>query len=158
MSHIQLNYAFLLFWRISAWNSLKKSLFSPKIDHIRDQKYTENLFFSTSLKSFKYWTKFGYVRNNYFCSNLSKWENIKKKKISPQNEPHTAKLCLPLVLTYFRGNSQKHQIWASEHLSEMVNFMTKDGSFPWIFPKIRQNHRKAEFSCMWLILRKKNFG
>ena len=40
-------------------------------------------------------------------------------------------------------------------VSEIVNFLTKKRSSPWISPKILQNNRKAEFSCMWLNLGRK---
>ena len=42
-------------------------------------------------------------------------------------------------------------------VSEIVNFLTKKRSSRWISPKILQNHRKAEFSCMWLNLGRKTF-
>ena len=40
-------------------------------------------------------------------------------------------------------------------VSDIVNFLTKKRSSPWISPKILQNNRKAEFSCMWLNLGRK---
>ena len=45
----------------------------------------------------------------------------------------------------------------SELLSERVNFLTKRRTFPWISQKTLQNNRKAYFSCIWLILRRKTF-
>ena len=40
-------------------------------------------------------------------------------------------------------------------VSEIVTFLTKKRSSLWISPKILQNNRKAEFSCMWLNLGRK---
>ncbi len=40
-------------------------------------------------------------------------------------------------------------------LSAIVNFFNKKRGFQLISPKMLQNNRKAEFSCMWLILRRK---
>ena len=42
--------------------------------------------------------------------------------------------------------------WASFWESQ---FFDKKRSFPWISPKMFQNNRKAYFSCIWLILRRK---
>ena len=50
-------------------NSLKNSLFNQKSDSQKEaQKYSESLLFSTSLKSGKSRSKFGYVVNNPSCS------------------------------------------------------------------------------------------
>ena len=40
-------------------------------------------------------------------------------------------------------------------VSEIVNFLTKKRSSPWISPKILQNNRKVWLSCMWLNLLRK---
>ena len=40
-----------------------------------------------------------------FWSNQLKEININKNCFSPQSEPHTAKLCLSVVLKHFCGNS-----------------------------------------------------
>ena len=45
----------------------------------------------------------------------------------------------------------------SELLSERLIFLTKKRSFQWISPKKLQNNRKEDFSCMWVILRRKTF-
>ena len=42
-------------------------------------------------------------------------------------------------------------------LSDIVNFLTKKGSFQWISPKMLQNNREAYYSCMYFSLRKKQF-
>ena len=41
--------------------------------------------------------------------------------------------------------------------SEIVTFLTKKKLFLWISPKMFQNNRKAEFSCIWLNLGEKQF-
>ena len=47
ISHIQLNYVFLLFWSIFGESSLKTSLFSPKNDYLRKkQRNTQKVCFS----------------------------------------------------------------------------------------------------------------
>ena len=45
--------------------------------------------------------------NNSFWSNQLKGININKNCVSPQCEPHTAKLCLSVVFMYFWLNSQR---------------------------------------------------
>ncbi len=40
-----------------------------------------------------------------------KGTNVNKKKISPQNEPHTAKLCFSVVLKHFWENSQETSLF-----------------------------------------------
>ena len=47
------------------------------------------------------------------------------------------------------------RFWDS-HFFPQKYFKTKKRSSRWISPKILQNHRKAEFSCMWLNLGEKN--
>ena len=81
MSHIQLNYAFLLFWSIFGelhW----KLLFLVKkwLPQIGAQKYSESLFIYTSLKSGKSRGKFGYFVNNPFVQS-SKTEQILIKTV-----------------------------------------------------------------------------
>ena len=39
-------------------------------------------------------------------------------------------------------------------LSEIATFLTKKRSSLWISPKLLQNNRKTQFSCLWLNLRK----
>ena len=39
-------------------------------------------------------------------------EILTKKGFSPQSEPHTAKLCISVVLKHFRGNSQKTSLFS----------------------------------------------
>ena len=41
---------------------------------------------------------------------LDKYQ-INKNCISPKNEPHTAKLCFPVVLKHYPGNSQKSSLF-----------------------------------------------
>ena len=42
-------------------------------------------------------------------------------------------------------------------LSEIATFLTKKRSSLWISPKLLQNNRKAQFSSLWLNLRRKIF-
>ena len=42
-------------------------------------------------------------------------------------------------------------------LSEIATFLTKKRSSLWISPKLLQYNRKAQFSCLWLNLRRKIF-
>ncbi len=39
---------------------------------------------------------------------------MKKNRFSPQNEPHTAKLCFPVVLKHFGGNSLKISLFSQK--------------------------------------------
>ena len=49
-----------------------------------------------------------------------KGENINKNCFSPQNEPHTAKICFSVVLKHFRGNSLK-----TSHFSPESDYLRK---------------------------------
>ena len=52
--------------------------------------------------------------NNCFWSNQLKGTNINKNGFSPQNKPHTAKLCFSVVLKYFRANSLKTSLFSQK--------------------------------------------
>ena len=41
-------------------------------------------------------------------------QNINKNCFSPQNEPHRAKLCFPVVLKHFRANSLKTSLFCQK--------------------------------------------
>ena len=49
-----------------------------------------------------------------FLFKAVKWDKYKQKLFSPQNEPHTAKLCFPVVLKYFRENSLKTSLFSQK--------------------------------------------
>ena len=49
---------------------------------------------------------------------------INKNCFSPQNEPHTAKLCFPIVLKRFRGNSLKTSLF-SQKIKSLRNKLRK---------------------------------
>ena len=58
--------------------------------------------------------KFGFVLNNTFCSNQKNGTNINKNCFSPQNEPHTAKLCFSVVCKHFGGNLLKNSLFSQK--------------------------------------------
>ena len=47
--------------------------------------------------------------------------NIKKNCFSPQNEPHTAKLCFSVVLKHFRDNSLETSLF-----SPKIDYLRKE--------------------------------
>ena len=75
-------------------------------------KYSEKLLFSTSLNRRKDRRKFGFGGNNFFLFKAVKWTIINKNCFSPQNEPHTAKLCFQVVFKHFRSNSLKTSLFS----------------------------------------------
>ena len=102
MIHIQLNYAFLLFWNILGkihW----KNHFLFKNDYLKKKhRKTQKDYFSKQI-----WEgenpeeNFVFGVNNCFFFKALKWTNINKNCFSRQNEPHTAKLCFPAFSGYF---------------------------------------------------------
>ena len=100
VSHIQLNYAFLLFWSI--WEKFTEnfSFYSKKwLSQKSALKYSERLFFLTCCFEpiFRKSTK-----------NISfRWN----KFFSHQNEPYTTKLSFSSVLKHFYGYWQKKFLW-----------------------------------------------
>ena len=73
-------------------NSHRTSLISPKSDYLRNEHWnTQNLDLFKQL----------------FLIKPLKGININKKYFSPQSEPHTAKLCLSVLLKHFLGNSHR---------------------------------------------------
>ena len=83
-------------------------LFSQKkrLSQKGEQKYSESLFFFTSLKGSNPEENLDFFKQLILIKpvKLDKYQ-INKNCFSPQNEPHTAKLCFPIVLNHFRGNS-----------------------------------------------------
>ena len=58
--------------------------------------------------------KFGFVKTNVF-DQTSKRGQILTKKISPQSEPHTTKLCFSVVLKNYLGNSLKTSLFSQKY-------------------------------------------
>ena len=114
MSHIQLNYAFLLFWSIF-WLIHWKLLFLVQKVIISESstEILRNLFFLTSFKGANL------EKNLKFCKQLFliipvKGTNIIKNCFSPKNWSHTPKLCFPVFFKHFRGNSLKNSLFLSK--------------------------------------------
>ncbi len=106
MSHIQLNYVFLVFWSIFCRNWPKNFLLGKKTEFLKKnaKNNAESFFF---LNKFE---KSQILRNSFDLMELQFWSNkwngtnINKNGFHPQNEPHTAKLSLSVILKLFRGN------------------------------------------------------
>ena len=115
MSHIQKNYAFLLFWSILGEIHRELLFLVQKVTI--SEKSTEILRKFVSLNKFE---KGQIQRNFWICLNecfeeISKMREILTKTcFSPQSEPHTAKLCFSVVLKHFRGNSQRTALFSSK--------------------------------------------
>ena len=69
-------------------------------------------FFSTSLKMGKSRGKFGLVVNNPFSTKQLNGRYINNNCFSPNNKPHTTKLCFPVVLKHLRANSLKTSLFS----------------------------------------------
>ena len=109
MSHIQINYAFLLFWSILGeihrknLYLVKKVTFSERrIENLR------NLFNLIFLKRVNPEENLDLFKQLLLIKPV-KGDNIKKNYFSPQSEPPRAKLCFSVVLKHFGGNSE----WSS---------------------------------------------
>ena len=116
MSHIQLNYVFLLFWSIFAEIQRQLLFLVKKVTFLekRTEKLTEKLtkfVFLNMFENRQTLRKIGICLNNSFWSNLWNGGYINKKCFSPQSKPHTAKLCFSVVLKHFRGNSQRTSLF-----------------------------------------------
>ena len=95
MSHILLNYAFLCFEAFCG-NSKWTSLLSQKSDNlINEHNVWKGANPKENLDLFK----------QLFLNKPVIEDKYYKKSFSPQSEPHTAKLCLYVVLKHFGGNS-----------------------------------------------------
>ena len=106
MSHILLNYAFLLFW--SSFGEIHSELLFLDIKVTISETSTEIVwkFFSNHVWKGQILRNIWICLNNFFFNQTSqKGININKNCFSPQSEPHTAKLCLSVVLKQFWGNS-----------------------------------------------------
>ena len=85
------------------WKLTQKN-FSSRSKKWLSQKHTMNHpeFISTTLKREKYWGKFWFDGNNFFCSNKRYGTNISGNSYAPQNVPRTAKLSFCGDLKHFR--------------------------------------------------------
>ena len=98
VSHILLNYAFLLFWSIVG--EIYRELFFLDIKVTISETSSEILrkfVFLTMFEKGQILRKIWICLNNFFLTNQYYRKNINKNCFSPQSEPHTAKLCLSVV-------------------------------------------------------------
>ena len=107
MSHIQQNYAFLLFcsifveihrelpFLVQKWLSQKGVL-----------KNSESLFFWTCLKRGKSWENLDLCKQLFLIKPV-KGDNINKKCFSHKSEQPTTKLCFSVVLNHFGGSHRE---------------------------------------------------
>ena len=101
MSHILLNYTFLLF--LSILGEIHKDLFILVIKVTISDTSTEilrNVFFIPCLKGANTEENLNLFKQLFLIKPV-KGININKNFFSPQSEPHTAKLCLSVVLKHF---------------------------------------------------------
>ena len=108
VSHIQLKFAFLLFWCIYG-EIQRELLFLFKIMTIseRSSELLRKFVFLNKFEKGKIQRKIWICLNNCFWSNHLKGTNINKNFFSPVCEPYTAKLCFSFFLKHFWGNSQR---------------------------------------------------
>ena len=105
MCHIQLNYAFLLFWSIFG-KIHRELLFLVKKVPISETntEILRKFVFPTMFEKGKSWWKIGLFKQLFLIKPV-KWININKNCFSPKRETHSSKLCLSVVLKHFLGNS-----------------------------------------------------
>ena len=152
MSHIQLNYASLLFWSIfvgSHWE-----LFFLDIIVTITEMSAEILRKFVFLTMFEKWQILRKIRiclNKYFWPNQLKEIYINKNCFAPQSEPHNATLCLSVVLKNFWGNSSRTFLF--RHKGEHWNTQnTQNVCFSYLVWK-GQTLRKIWIclnNCFWL--------
>ena len=108
ISHIQLNYVFLLFWSIFGEIHRELLFFDQKvtISERRTEILTKFVFLNM-FENGQILRKIWICLNNCFLTNQWNGTNIKQKLFFSPNEQHTAKLCFTIVLKHFGGNSQR---------------------------------------------------
>ena len=91
------------FWGNSMWTFF----FWHKSDYLWNEHWNSpKLWFSNHVWKGQIQRNIWICLNNFFFNQTSqKGININKNCFSPQSEPHTAKLCLSVVLKQFWGNS-----------------------------------------------------
>ena len=133
VSHIQLKFAFLLFWCIYG-EIQRELLFLFKIMTIseRSSELLRKFVFLNKFEKGKIQRKIWICLNNCFWSNHLKGTNINKNFFSPVCEPYTAKLCFSFFLKHFWGNSQRTSFFSpkidsqkrAQKYSESLFFLT----------------------------------
>ena len=79
VSDIQLNYAFLLFWSIFFWNSLKTSLFIKKVTFSeRSTEIWSKFVFLNKFERGKSWGKFGFIWTTVFDQTIKRGQILTK--------------------------------------------------------------------------------
>ena len=152
MSHIQLNFAFLLFWTIFD-KSHRELLFSVKKVTISERSIEKlrKFVFLNMFEKGKILRNFWICLNNCFWSNQLKGSIINKDCFCPQSEPHTAKLCFFVVLKHFCWNSQRTSLFIQKSVSETSNEIRRKFVFLNMFEKgkILRNIWICLNNCFW---------
>ena len=120
MSHIQLNYAPLLFFSNFGKFSENFSFLSKRGYLRKKHKILTKFFFLTCLKRAIPEEYLDLFKQMFLIKPL-KGTNINKNCFSPKSEPHTAKLCFPVVLKQFRANSLKTSL-----ISLKIDYLRKE--------------------------------
>ena len=130
MTHIQLNYSLLLFWRFSPEIDKNFSLrFKKIISQKEANNYRESYFFSTSLKTGKFWGIFLIWWERVFGVEPVKRNNITENSFAPQNKPHPAKLRFSGVWKHFHQKLTKQSSSRSEKRQSLKEAMNYQKSF-----------------------------
>ena len=113
MSHIQINYAFLLFWSILGEIHRKNLFLVKKVTFSeRSIEKLRNLFNLIFLKRVNPEENMDLFKQLFLIKPV-KGDNIKKKVFfSPQSEPPRAKLCFSVVLKHFGRNSERSSLFS----------------------------------------------
>ena len=105
MSHIQLNYAFLLFWsffREIHWNVF--FLVKKVIIYERSTEILRKFVFLNKFEKRQIQRKIWICLNNFLEQTSRRGQIFKKNSFSPQIELHRAKVWFCVLLKHFRAN------------------------------------------------------
>ena len=129
LTHILINCAFLLFW--NNFVEIHRELFFFYIKVTISEKSTEivrKFVFLTMFERANPEENLDLFKQLFFWNHLN-GININKNCFSPQSEPHTAKLCLSVVLKNFWGNSWRNFLFRhksnylrNEHWNTLKHF------------------------------------
>ena len=113
MRHIQPNYAFMLVWSIFGLIHWRLLFFVKEVTLLeRSSEILRKFVFLNNFEKGKTKRKIWICLNKCFWSEQENGTNINKNWFSPQNNPHTAKLCFLVGLKHFCANLLKTSLFS----------------------------------------------
>ena len=159
MSHLQIKFAFRLFWSILGEIHWKFLFLNIKLTlSERSSDVIGKFVFLNKLEKGKIHRKIWIICKQNLLYEAIKWDIYKQKKISPQNETHTAKLCFSVILKHFWGNSLKNSLFIQKlTISERSSEILRKNAFLTTFLK-EKSQRKIWIWCKQLFCTKQLNG